>query len=68
MSRASDENESSAQDDGLKVVYNVRTVSPGQPGYEALHARQVRALGLFLRRLALARRSKEGQEKPAQKR
>jgi hypothetical protein len=67
MSRPSEENESGAQGD-LKVVYNVRTVSPGQPGYEVLHARQVKAVGLFLRRLAIARRSKEGQEKPAQKR
>ena len=64
MPRAS---ESNAQGD-LKVAYNVRTVSPGQPGYEELHARQVRAVGLFLRRLALARRPKEDQEKPAQKR
>ena len=61
MSRASDENEGRAQGD-LKVAHNVRTVSPGQPGYEALHARQVRAIGLFLRRLAIARRSKEGQK------
>jgi hypothetical protein len=67
MSRASDENESRAKDD-LKVVYDIRTVSPGQPGYETIHARQVKAVGLFLRRLAIARRSKEGQEKPAQKR
>jgi hypothetical protein len=58
--------ESNAKDD-LKVVYNIRTVSPGQPGYEALHARQIGALGLVLRRLAVARRSKESQEKPAQK-
>jgi len=31
MSRASDENEGRAKGD-LKVAYNVRTVSPGQPG------------------------------------
>jgi hypothetical protein len=66
MSPASDENESRAQGD-LRVVYNIRTVSPDQPGYEALHARQIRALGLVLRRLAMARRPKESQEKPAQK-
>lgn len=67
MPRASDENESNAQGD-LKVVYNIRTVPPGQPGYETIHARQVKAVGLFLRRLALAHRPKEGQEKPARKR
>jgi hypothetical protein len=67
VSRASDENESRTKDD-LEVVYNIRIVSPGQPGYETIHARQVKAVGLFLRRLAIARRSKEGQEKPAQKR
>ena len=53
MSRASDENESRAKDD-LKVVYDIRTVSPSQPGYETIHARQVKAVGLFLRRLAIA--------------
>ncbi len=65
MSRASDESESRTD---LEVVYSIRTVSPGQPGYETIHARQVKAVGLFLRRLAIARRSKENQEKPAQKR
>ncbi len=67
MTHASSRGESSAKDD-LKIVYNIRTVSPGQPGYETIHARQIGALGLFLRRLAVARRPKEGQEKPAQKR
>jgi hypothetical protein len=67
MARASDENEGRAQGD-LKIVYNVRTVSPDQPGYETIHARQIAAVGRFLRRLAIARRSKESQERPGPKR
>jgi len=68
MARASNEGKSKAQGGDLKVVHTVQAVSPGEPGYEELRARQFKAVGGLIRRLALERNSKGGQEKPSPKR
>lgn len=40
MARASNKGKSKAQDGDLKVVPTARIVSPGEPGYEEIRARQ----------------------------
>jgi hypothetical protein len=68
MARASNERKSKAQGGDLKVVPTARIVSPGEPGYEEIRARQFKAVGGVIRRLALERNSKGSQEKPSPKR
>lgn len=59
MARASNKGKSKAQGGDLKVVLTARAVSPGEPGYEELRARQFKAVGGLIRRLALERNSKQ---------
>jgi hypothetical protein len=67
MCRASDESESRAKDD-LEVVYNVRTVSSWPAWVRDDSRTSGQGHRPLPRRLAIARRPKEGQEKPTQKR
>lgn len=68
MARASDNDKNRARDDKLKIIYTVRIASPGEPGSEKIHARQIRAMASLIRRVAIAHMAKEGQEESGPKR